>query len=111
MMQNVAGALYWDNNNEDMLSIYKAGVSLALFGDIVKLVFDTVKEENYDNLIYRGGVEFKIFDYFFLRGGVDEKYPVAGLGIKYEGYKLDYAFVYNKYDLGDNHVVSLEFMW
>ncbi len=111
MLQNIIGALYWDKSGEDMLSIYKAGVSLGLWEDTVKLVFDVVKEENYTAVIYRGGVEFKMFEYFFLRGGVNEKSPVAGLGIKYEGYKLDYAFIYDKYELGDDHVISLEFMW
>jgi len=111
MLQNLFGEIFWENAKDDILSIYKIGMSVSLFEEIVKFNFDIIKEENNESIITKGGVEFKIMQYFFLRGGLDEKYPTLGLGIKYEPYQVDYAYVYNKYDLGDIHQISLILMW
>lgn len=111
MLQNLFGDIFWDESKEDILSIYKFGLSIALFEDTVRFNIDAVKEENYESIIIKSGVEFKIMQYFFLRGGLDDRYPVLGAGIKYEQYQVDYAYIYNKYDLGDNHQISLILMW
>lgn len=111
MLHNLFGEIFWDESKEDILSIYKFGLSVALFEDIVRFNFDLVKEESYENIIAKGGAEFKIMQYFFLRGGLDDRYPALGFGIRYEQYQVDYAYIYNKYDLGDKHQISLILMW
>lgn len=111
MLQNLFGEIFWDSTKEDILSIYKFGLSIVLFEDVVRFNVDMAKEENYESIIAKGGVEFKIMQYFFLRAGLDDKYPVLGFGIKYEPYQIDYAYIYNKYDLGDKHQLSLILMW
>ena len=111
MLQNVLGQLFWTDYSEDILSIYKAGISMKLFEEVLRINMDVIKEETYEDMIYRVGVEFKILEYLFLRGGIDERYPVAGAGIRYDAYKFDYAYTYDKYELGDVHQFSLVVMW
>ncbi|GEM_PF-5614230 len=111
MLQNLFGEIFWDESKEDILSIYKFGLSIALFEDVVRFNVDMAKEENLENIILKGGVEFKIMQYFFLRAGLDDKYPALGAGIKHEQYQVDYAYNYNKYDIGDLHQISLILMW
>jgi hypothetical protein len=111
MLQNILGSMIWEGYSEDVMTAYKAGACVKFFGDALRINADVVKEENANDLIFREGVEFKILDYGFLRAGLDALNPAAGAGIKYEGYRIDYAYSYNKYGLGDKHQISMIFMW
>lgn len=111
MLQNIAGSLAWQGYSDDVATSYRAGVSGTFFDEIFKACFDAVKEEGVDNLIFRGGLEFKIIEMVAIRFGIDEKYPSAGIGFEYGGYAVDYAYVYNRQELGDAHQFSLALMW
>jgi hypothetical protein len=111
MLRNLAGSMQWQGYSEDMMSEYKAGVSMAMFDDALKVSLDAVKDEGTDDVVVRGGVEFRLFQMMFLRGGIDDKYPSAGAGLKYENYKIDYAFVYDRYEMGNVNQVSVALIW
>jgi hypothetical protein len=111
MLQNVLGLMAWEGYNDDLMTSYKFGGSGSFFDGVFGVSFDVIKEETADALIFREGLEFKVLDYGFIRGGLDGLNPAAGLGIQYGGYKIDYAYSYDKYGLGDKHQISLVFMW
>ena len=111
MLQNILGQLFWNDYSEDMLSIYRIGAAVGIFEDIVRLSLDVVKEEALEDVIFRAGAEFRIMEYLFIRAGMDEEYPTAGAGIKYDAYKFDYAYTYDRQGLGDTHQFSLVLMW
>jgi len=51
------------------------------------------------------GAELALFDIFFIRGGLDRKYPTAGAGLRFFVFEVDYAF--KGHSLGNTHRVSL----
>ncbi|MFW6210652.1 MAG: hypothetical protein ACOC4H_00885, partial [bacterium] len=111
MLQNIMGDLYWNGYSENITGFYKAGVNANFFEETIKLSLDVVFEEAVGGAVVNAGAEFCLFDYLFLRGGMNGLWPAAGAGFQYENYKLDYAFVYDQYNLGGQHQFSVALIW
>ncbi|MGD9900082.1 MAG: PorV/PorQ family protein [Calditrichaceae bacterium] len=64
-----------------------------------------------ESTYFRIGAEFDIKDYLSLRSGLmtgnNDTHFSAGIGVKYEKFRFDYAFVPYDYDLGNTHRLSL----
>ncbi|RPI17010.1 MAG: PorV/PorQ family protein [Ignavibacteriae bacterium] len=57
------------------------------------------------------GAEFQYKDFLFVRAGYqtgfEDKGLTTGIGLKYKGFSLDYAFVPYKFSLGNSHTFTL----
>ena len=77
-------------------------------GHLLSADVQYVKDEH---LYLRAGSEWNMVQYLSLRGGLiyfkDGLRVSAGLGIKYSGFQLDYAFVPFMDDLGNSHRFSV----
>lgn len=88
---------------------YTLGVSLLLLDGVLNLKYDAVKNQSEPRYISRAGVEIKIFDAFYLRGGTDDLNPSAGAGFVYQGAAFDYAVRF--YNGSAAHTLSLNLSW
>ncbi|MCJ7508130.1 MAG: PorV/PorQ family protein [candidate division Zixibacteria bacterium] len=112
---NIGPEMKFEEEKFSLPLIYKLGVAYKtsekhLKGDII-LAMDLVKPKDND-LKLHSGLEYNYNKILFLRmgyqSGYDDKSFSFGMGLGYERYKVDYAFVPFSSDLGNTHRISLE---
>jgi hypothetical protein len=112
---NLGPEMKFEEEEFSLPLIYKLGAVYKtsekyLNGDII-LVLDLVKPKDND-LKLHSGIEYNYNKILSLRIGYqlgyDDKNFSFGMGLGYERYKIDYAFVPFGSDLGNTHRISLE---
>ena len=78
-----------------------AGAGYRLLNDKLLLALDANKTANTDYQLHAGG-EYTLFKMLSLRAGINETELDFGLGFKYKGYSLDYAFALNDASQANN---------
>lgn len=109
---------------EDKFPLLKK-IGLAYQNKKLGLIMDVeLESSNAQTNILRGGVEYNIYQNFFLRGGIDQfnlsnsDFPAKpSLGFSYfytlDGTKIgvEYAFMIEQYSLSDRHVIGLNIVF
>ena len=88
----------------------RAGMAYRVTADPINgnmlLTADVSKASDYRTILH-SGLEYRLDRRFTLRGGYllgqDERGFSAGIGLGFNIYRLDYAYVPFDYDLGDTH--------
>jgi hypothetical protein len=74
---------------------------------------DLVKYRGDNSVHIHAGAEFAYQDVLFIRGGYVSGYEsrsiTGGLGLALEGFRLDYAVLPFRYDLGTSHTISIAY--
>lgn len=103
------------NEKFNLPTIYKLGLSycpsqLRFQGGSLTLATDLSKPRDNKLRVHWGG-ELRLLDRIDLRSGYqmgyDEKGLSAGLGVRQQRFRIDYAFVPYSSDLGETHRISL----
>jgi hypothetical protein len=110
MAQNIVGSLSWPSGSEDMFGRYSAGASWTLFEGVFTVCGDWVQDEGSAGY-YRAGCQAVILNTLMLRGGINNGDLAAGFGFVYGPVRIDYAYLFDRYDTGDIHEVSLILTW
>lgn len=58
--------------------------------------------------LLHAGVEYSLYSRMFLRGGIDERHPAFGAGIKIRDLAVDYAWIGHR-DLNQTHRISMDY--
>ncbi|MFH1429552.1 MAG: PorV/PorQ family protein [Candidatus Margulisiibacteriota bacterium] len=116
--QNIVKTLYeWDTpskNAESLATAIRIGIGYQLLPQWNYSLDLNFKDSR--PFSYHTGVEYSVLNKnkagvsYFLRGGIDNSNGTLGLGLKYAGYKLDYAYRCTRYDhLDSTHLISIGF--
>jgi hypothetical protein len=80
----------------------------SLFDKSLSIAADVDIQENKNSKLFSGGEYWLLQDLFALRIGLDQGKITWGLGFRYGGMKVDYAYKENE-DLGESHRVTIGF--
>ncbi|MFC1478853.1 PorV/PorQ family protein [Candidatus Margulisiibacteriota bacterium] len=116
--QNIVKTLYeWDTpskNVESLPTAVRVGIAYQLLPQWNYSLDLNFKDSR--PLSYHSGVEYSVLNKnkagvsYFLRAGIDNSNATLGLGLKYSGYKLDYAYRCTRYEhLDSTHLISIGF--
>lgn len=101
---NIGSDFSFISEKQDMPMIYRVGAAYT-YSDLY-LVADYVNIKSGESHFHFGG-EYLINQILYLRSGLQTGYDgrdfSAGAGFVYDQYRIDYAFVPYKYDLGNSH--------
>jgi hypothetical protein len=108
---NVTNASIGDIDHEPLPRGVCAGVSYAPYPG-VETSLDLLNALG-ENVQYRGGAEFQVADYAWLRAGVRTEPNIftAGIGLRRARLMLDYGFSTGGGVLGETHQVGVGFAW
>ncbi len=111
---NLGSSLKMDEVGFESPKTLKVGISdkIPIFNWDFLVSAQAIIQQDYES-IYNLGFEYWIYNMFALRFGYKTgafEHPTFGLGIKYSGFEIDYAFI--KYEeLGNTHRFSLLYTW
>ena len=105
----------YSSNESDSLPL-SGSVSAGWSGTFFKDLQDMLKfaaalsfEELNENIIWNTGVQYSVYDIFFLRGGVNNEGFTAGASVKYQNAEINYALVQKPADLVHRLSVAYSF--
>ena len=116
--KDISGKVKWNTGDWFMYQMQKEDKFPKLYNMNVsykykdKILFSgAFKGSNTINPTYHYGVELNVIPHFIVRGGVDDKMPVIGIGTEYEIWKnistrIDYAFLFGRYEEGVSNVFT-----
>ncbi len=111
---NLGSELKMDEVGFESPKTLKVGISdkIPIFNWDFLVSAQAIIQQDYES-IYNLGFEYWIYNMFALRFGYKTgafEHPTFGLGLKYSGFEIDYAFI--KYEeLGNTHRFSLLYTW
>lgn len=98
-------------DEEELAQRLLAGISYEPYDGVIT-TFEFRTEQDHD-IQYRGGLEARVLEDFFLRGGVvtDPNRVSAGFGYGREGFTLNYGFSTGGGTLPSTHQFGVNFAW
>ncbi|MFH1612524.1 MAG: PorV/PorQ family protein [bacterium] len=103
-----------DVKNEIAPCSYRIGTAIRFLENKLKCSLDVVTKSEVEdkklNVFLNFGVEYQIIKIFALRAGMEKNNPCVGVGIQYNQYKIDYAYLSSKINEAP-HVISLSIIW
>jgi len=106
-VHNVASSMSWDGSTSDTLArAIAGGVAWRVFSERYLLTADVVSREGQGSAEFHGGAEVYIVPEAALQAGVNDMRPCVGASFNWRIYELDYAFTYDREELGTHHQVN-----
>ncbi len=121
--KNISGSVKWDTGDSYLYQIQKKDEIPQLYNINVSynykdkiLLAGAYKASKIINPTYHFGIEANVIPHFIIRGGIDDKMPVIGIGTKYNTFRniktrIDYSFLIGRYDEGVSHVFTWNFQF
>jgi len=111
-VRNIGPDVKFDETHEQVPTVGALGVSYKMFDDFLLASLDGESPRG-GEMDYRAGLEAKLYNTLFLRGGFDSSLDAAsgfrfGAGIAYKSLKVDYTFLPIS-DLGNTHHIGLTY--
>lgn len=107
-IENANNPSIGDRDHQDLNHRVRAGVAYSPYAGVTTLV--AMNADLGSEFEYRGGVEFEVTNFLWLRAGVrtEPNTFTAGLGVQVRGIHLDYGFSSGGGVLDDSHHVGIE---
>lgn len=112
-VQNAGRGIRFRTDNEPLPTIYRLGGGHVLVNARARLLWELQKFSDKASAGASAGCEWKIADFFALRGGLGHDgsvYGSGGFGLNWKSYVLDYA-VRPQSGIGLSHVMTLTLRW